>query len=238
MFKMTSFKNYCLLLALLFTTKHLQAQITAVIDPFPVNSVVEETPIPEDVVGHSTLTITGGDATIYWEISVVCAPPEWEFAVCDINACWSTTIHARSEDLIDGEPSRMDVHLYPNSVAGYGEAIVNISLLSAPLDILYTGKYTFQVNTPQDSCSAVTGLDELVLNAINIYPNPVQDHFQITANDLTDQVLIYNATGTLVKTFKYQENQTYTVADLPSGIYMVALLNAQQGLVKTERLAH
>ncbi len=229
-------KNYFTVFALLFTVGYLQAQITAVIDPDPVNSSVDVNPIPEDVVGHSMLTINGGNATINWQINVTCAPPEWEFAVCDINACWSTSIHSRNEDLIDGEPSRMDVHCYPNNTPGYGEATVSVVHIDNPQDILYTAQYTFQVNTPQDSCSAVTGLDELVLNAIDLYPNPVQDQFQITSNDLTDRVLIYNTSGALVKSFTYQDNQAYEVSELASGMYLVALVNEKEGVVKTVRM--
>jgi hypothetical protein len=229
-------KNYFTLFALLFTVGYLQAQITAAIDPNPVHFVEVGGSITNDGVGHSTLTISGADATVNWQMTVVCAPPEWEFAVCDENACWSPSVHSRNEDLQDGVPSRMDVHCYPYNTPGYGEVLVSITHIDNPQEVLTVGRYTFQINTPQDSCSAVTGLDELALNVIDLYPNPVQDQFQIASNDLTDRVLIYNTSGALVQSFTYQNNQAYEVSELASGMYLVALVNEKEGVVKTVRL--
>jgi hypothetical protein len=55
-------------------------------------------------------------------------------------------------------------------------------------------------------------------------------------NDIIEKVVVYNIIGRQVKSYKAIDNFKYTINDLPEGIYIIRLLNAQGGTVKTIRL--
>lgn len=74
-------------------------------------------------------------------------------------------------------------------------------------------------------------------NVINIYPNPVIDYFMISDNPNLDKVVIYNIIGRQMRTYKVVEGTKYYVNDLPDGIYIIRLMNANGGTLKTTRLS-
>jgi len=69
-------------------------------------------------------------------------------------------------------------------------------------------------------------------SAINAYPNPVTNSFQIESSENVENVKLYNVSGRLVKTFK--TNANYDVSDLSTGVYITSI-KTQLG-TKTLRL--
>ncbi len=65
--------------------------------------------------------------------------------------------------------------------------------------------------------------DEIVVNA-SIYPNPVVENFTVSGVENIEKVSVINALGSVVKSFSVQE--TYNVAGLQSGIYIVEVKTA------------
>ncbi|WP_339881468.1 T9SS type A sorting domain-containing protein [Polaribacter vadi] len=57
--------------------------------------------------------------------------------------------------------------------------------------------------------------------AINAYPNPVTNSFQIESIEGVENVKLYNISGRLVKTFK--ANTNYDVSDLATGVYITTI---------------
>ena len=68
--------------------------------------------------------------------------------------------------------------------------------------------------------------------AINAYPNPATNSFQIESSEDVENVKLYNISGRLVKTFK--ANTNYDVSDLATGVY-ITTIKTQLG-TKTLRL--
>ena len=64
------------------------------------------------------------------------------------------------------------------------------------------------------------GVDDVSAKTIEtrIFPNPVNNSFQINSNRSIESVALYNITGRLVKTFSDETN--YEISDLASGIYL------------------
>ena len=77
----------------------------------------------------------------------------------------------------------------------------------------------------------VSGLEENALQ-INVYPNPVKDRVVIEGVK-ADEVQVYNALGQLVKTI--QSSNEIPVADLPQGVYMLRITDAE-GIVYTNKI--
>ena len=55
-------------------------------------------------------------------------------------------------------------------------------------------------------------------------------------SDVVEKVVIYNIIGRQVKSYKAMENLKYSVNDLPEGIYIIRLQNANGNTLKTIRL--
>jgi hypothetical protein len=68
--------------------------------------------------------------------------------------------------------------------------------------------------------------------AINAYPNPVTNSFQINSSENVENVKLFNINGRLVKTFT--ANANYDVSDLATGVY-ITTIKTQLG-TKTLRL--
>lgn len=70
-----------------------------------------------------------------------------------------------------------------------------------------------------------------------IYPNPATDFFKIKQTSGVKEVKIFNLVGRQVKDFSaVTKDQSFQVADLPSGMYLVQLINFRNEVITTHRL--
>ena len=72
---------------------------------------------------------------------------------------------------------------------------------------------------------------------LSIYPNPTVDFFKVSNNDLVQQIAVYNLAGRRIKSFDYTDNEKYFVGDLPRGMYLVQLINADHRTLATRRVS-
>lgn len=79
------------------------------------------------------------------------------------------------------------------------------------------GQFRILGNQP----SSVLNIDEQILSAFTIYPNPAQSSFSINSN--VSDIEIYDLTGKMVKSFKgeFTENDTFDISSLNTGMYIV-----------------
>lgn len=83
------------------------------------------------------------------------------------------------------------------------------------------------------NAQASLSTDDNILNdAISMYPNPANDSFQI--NKETTDVVIYDIRGKVVTEFRgnFQENNTFTINHLNKGVYIVRARSSQGTIVK------
>jgi len=88
-------------------------------------------------------------------------------------------------------------------------------------DIIIADYYNRRVR----KMSSTNSLDQLFeQDLISIYPNPAEDFITVETAENIQQISILNIHGALVKT---AATKTFSIADLPNGIYFVEILTDQ-----------
>lgn len=178
---------------------------------------------------------------IRWEIFIDEAPDVWQWYVCDENNCYSHNATTNVQEgglnnpvmLENYEVSPLDFYVRPKGVGGVGKAQIKLSLADFPTDYIYTADYTFCINSGE----CIVGVEDVELTEAALYPNPVLDKFELsTVLDSYRSITIYNFFGQLVKTFDIQTNADYSLADLPSGVYLAIVLDQYKYPIHTQKL--
>lgn len=75
--------------------------------------------------------------------------------------------------------------------------------------------------------ASTLSVDDLTLETITIYPNPVNSLFSINAS--INKLNIYDITGKLVKTYKgnFEKGDSFDISNLKQGIYLIETQNNQ-----------
>lgn len=71
---------------------------------------------------------------------------------------------------------------------------------------------------------------------ITIFPNPVQDIFQLSHPELVKSISINNIAGREVRRFEVRGKNTFVIDDLSKGIYIVRLFDSKNEPIKVMRL--
>ncbi len=72
---------------------------------------------------------------------------------------------------------------------------------------------------------------------LSVYPNPVADY--ISVNDHNEQVgfiAVFSLTGRKVKEFEFVKGDTYSVSDLPKGMYLVQIQDRSRKILTTQKV--
>jgi hypothetical protein len=201
----------------------VNAQTMLTLEPNPVSMVVKSNDL--DVAGKASLKNNSKDTLIVkWSRKIENITQGWSSAVCDKNFCYIPTIDTMKLVLAPGEISNMDIHVYPMGISGSAKVTLRIEQVGSP-DNFVSGAYFFNQTTPLKS--------DVEKDAIQLYPNPAQEYFMVTSPVVLGKIELYNITGDKAKVYYAYKNKRYYIDDVPSGIYMVRLLNLQQEIVKT-----
>lgn len=96
-------------------------------------------------------------------------------------------------------------------------------------DTCYNCGNSYSVNTSSLFASADRQLA--------VYPNPATDFIMLKNSVGVREVKIFNLIGRQVKSFdSIAKGNTYPVADLPNGMYLVQLINNQGDVMITHRM--
>lgn len=234
-------KQVLLFLLLFLGTVAAQAQVSVSVDPNPWQGTLPADLSDDwaEVIAHATFT--NDDAvqqSFRWLISVQNAPAEWQFRICDNNACYSTSTitnydpNGFQEPIVlgAGESSLLDLHILPKGVAGQGLIHVELSTIDDINTVIETAVYEVTIE------NSVATFDLVAAQKVRVFPNPTTEHIALSDTRGIDQIVIYNMIGRVVRTFEVAANRYYNVADLPEGLYMVSLVNRQEGVLRTIRL--
>ena len=71
---------------------------------------------------------------------------------------------------------------------------------------------------------------------LRIFPNPVTTTFEIGHSERVKDVLVINMVGREVKSFDFATKKKYDIADLPQGMYLVQLKDAEDKVIHTQRV--
>lgn len=102
---------------------------------------------------------------------------------------------------------------------------------------------TFDINEwnsfPQDNCTDLgehiqtLSINDLSLEDIRIYPNPVNDRLQISLNNSeSTDVSIYNILGKLIYKHKLQASGSINTTQLKSGVYILKITQGSKSISK------
>ncbi|NUN99063.1 MAG: T9SS type A sorting domain-containing protein [Saprospiraceae bacterium] len=178
--------------------------------------------------------------SLKWNRTVINQPFEWETQVCDKNSCYLPAFNTNYDPaagilvpvtLAPGASFDLLLHIFPNRTAGTGVFDIDISLTGKPETTISTVSFS----TVVESISATTEVTNKT--ELKIFPNPAIDYFELVNNNLVDKVVIYNLIGRKIRTFDASNGRRYNISDIPSGIYLVGLLDEQNNLLKTLRLS-
>ncbi len=196
---------------------------------------------PDDIVADAHITNNTSD-TIFmrWERVVNIKPESWETAVCDVNLCYLPSASTKDFMLLPDSTGAMLVHAYSamlpggipenGAVPGVATVMLKISNLNDPADTLIA-TYTFTLTG-----EPIVSISEVELEALKIYPNPASDYFRLTRTQEIQQLVVYNILGRQVQTFDIQNGKSYDISNLPSGVYLIAMIDKELDTVKTLRL--
>lgn len=221
----------------------LQAQSDLDVNPSPLESMVEFdlSNTYENLTFHVRLKNNSRRAmNLRWELAVDEAPAEWRFSVCDQNTCYFTTnttnvdyrdrIPYAPVILMPGDTAKLDLNVFPIGAAGNANVHINLYDIANPKTLLNTANYFITI----DGLSAITELDK---NKLRVYPNPVSDYLTITRNTFVRQLWVSNILGKQVRTFDTSFGNKYDISDLPDGIYLISMVDANRKVVKTVRVS-
>lgn len=182
-------------------------------------------------MSHDTLEIK-------WEKKVFRQPEEWITQVDDQNGIYLPNVHSNfglipgSETPViipPGEYTEVSMNVLPMGTWGDGWYKLDFAYADAPGYTLES--FEFQVHSNNPDSNLTSSKSDIIL-----YPNPATDYFEITPNSLVDQVEIINVVGGKVRSYRYEHGQKYSISNLPSGLYLISLVNEKTGVVKTMRL--
>ena len=182
------------------------------------------------VIGKGTIKNESSDTVfLTWKRTVIELSEGWETAVCDKNLCYIPTIEEMELVLAAGEESIFNIYIYPNGVSD-GSAIVELTAtdVNNPNNTV-TGRYEFNQTT--------TSVFQAAQPKIKIFPNPTTNYISLTEISVVKRMIIYNIVGRPVKMFDANSTNRYNVTDLPTGMYLVRLMDKNDKTLKTVRLS-
>ncbi|HMQ49809.1 MAG TPA: T9SS type A sorting domain-containing protein [Saprospiraceae bacterium] len=77
---------------------------------------------------------------------------------------------------------------------------------------------------------------DIEVERFQIYPNPAVDYIQLEGSTNVKELVIFNLVGRQVKTFPAVEGQKYFIGDIPKGLYLIQLRDAQKRTLTTLRV--
>ncbi len=219
-----------LLYALIFPYYFVAGQ-TLVFSPDEVRTDVDESEF--ETVAHAFIRNTGTDSvTMRWIRLVDGISEGWQSAICDVNLCYGPMVDSTPSEFLltigPGDSTMLDVHLRPFGKEGSAQIRVRAEDVSDTSNVA-EGLFIFnEISSTRDIAR---------VNNINLFPNPTQSYFELTASDDLDKLFIYSVLGNKMREYRIVPNARYYVSDLPNGMYLVKVMNKANKLVKTLRLS-
>lgn len=230
-------KKYLLsILSIFVMTLAVNAQ-DFVINPNPAEAIGDDTTFIIKAESVKLLNNTNAVAELRWRRIIVDRPDGWVIRVCDKNLCYGGSVDECPNDPLDyvymdpGTSGDMYVQASPFGIPGTATVNIEVFYASDPSTVLTTGVYTFEAR------STTTSTTDFEKQAIRIYPNPTTDQIKLTENDLVKGLTVYNIVGRKVKSFVASPDASYDISDLPTGVYLVGLLDEDNQVLKTLRVS-
>lgn len=182
-------------------------------------------------LSHDTLEIK-------WDKKIFQQPEDWLTQVNDDNGIYLPNVTTNYGpipgtevplSILPGQSTEVSMNVLPLGTEGEGWYELSFAYADAPGYVLES--IDFRASTGSNASEYTTSKAD-----IRVFPNPATFYFEITPNNLIDEIDIINIVGGKIRSFKYEHGQRYSISNLPSGIYLVSLVNEKTGVIKTVRL--
>lgn len=204
-----------LFFAVFFLPCFSMGQTTFSITPNP--SMVIATPDVFDATAYATIkNISNVRDSIQWIRTEVYLPKGFTTAVCDCEQCYKEEISTMSFGIAPNESCEFDVHFY-NHLESCESGLVHLKVrnMNVPNDTV-TAVYVY-------NCSTSKTHNPLPAPDVRLFPNPTAEGFVLeNANDVAG-IHIFSLSGRQVAYFEPTSNHLYSLANQPSGTYIVAM---------------
>lgn len=178
--------------------------------------------------------------TVYikWKKTVFDQPEDWITQMSDDNGIYLPNIESNvgpmpgDEEplvLLPQQSTKVSMHILPLGSEGDGWYEISFYHVDTP-------GFPFESIDFNVMGGATASSYSVAKADISLYPNPATFYFEITPNNLVDEIELINVVGGKVRSYRYEHGQKYSISNLPSGLYLVRLINADKGVVKTVRL--
>jgi len=193
---------------------------------------------PDDISAHVDLVNNANEAKNFtWQRTILNLPSGWRVAVCDVNFCYDPSVSSEQFLQSAGSTAEMIVHAYPGGQPGAN--VENATLGTAEVQI-----QVFENGNPDNeetivyllTLDATTGTVDIQRNDLKVYPNPTDNLFRISDNDLVKNIQVMNVVGQKVFTSPIQNGEYLSVAHLRKGMYLVQMMDEKNQIIKTVRL--
>lgn len=198
---------------------------------------------------YNRISPTGPNSVeIDWKITATDFPADWladnVLGVCDNVLCYT---HTSSVPLWDGTNGSVqnsnayqvgeegDFHLVFTPTGSTSTGIHTLTVNLKDRNSSYNKNIIFNINYSQSANTAtITRRDENVV----IYPNPVREQLNVVFTGVPGvrSIAIYNLIGRAMNVYRVNGNSAgMNVENLPSGIYFIRLLDAQNNVIVTRK---
>lgn len=180
-------------------------------------ALLEESP---DIKAYNHfINDTDEGKSFVWRRTVISAEPTWTTGICDDQTCWGAAQDTNVVQVAPFDTSMLELHLYPaNTIKGVGIYHLEVEEVGNPSNKA-TAVYIFTKDPVE-----VTGVEELDIPTIQIYPNPSKGllSFKDEENDV-ERVEVYNLIGQKMAEFDLTVQKWADITDLNEGMYLIQL---------------
>jgi len=172
----------------------------------------------EDMEGHITIhNPTNAVQTIKWERTVINITPGCLSQICDLNLCYIPSVSTKTFDIVADGTGNIIMHFLNPDLIANATALVNLKLsnLNNPADSVVVA-YLF---TPETSATK----DRLPAASVKLFPNPTTDYFLLENADAVQRIRLFSLNSREVARYAATPAQSYSLAGLPTGSYVLAL---------------
>ena len=162
--------------------------------------------------------------TVFWKVikDNTTWKPQWETFICDLEFCYGNNVDQSNPSLpnkFKKGNNLIEFHFLPNNVSG--NTSVNLKLYADKnfTQVIYSS--IIQIN------NGVSSSHDIVIEKLNVSPNPASDFIYLPENENIRSVEIINSNGQLIKSTQINQTSSIQVNDLSTGLYFIKAFDAK-----------
>jgi len=192
--------------------------------PFTENSTTDDV----EVSFSNNVISTGAFGNYRWKL-VPTFETGWTAYVCDKNLCWGEGTYQADFMFSPGDTATLDTKFLSKNTIGSGSFEMFVYQINDSINTVRSAMHSMNVTQ-----GTGVGIEDLIADKINIYPNPAREVLNINAKDLNlNEIEIISVIGEMV--VKTNEvNAPIDINHLDSGLFMVRMFDNEGQILATK----